>query len=85
VVVSLNEERAVREANSTLWTPRDAARKLLLDIESGAINPDTMYVCLSENMGDGTDRIYHYCAGAANIKYAGLLTYHLYELAKGGE
>lgn len=84
-VVSFNEARASRENNSTLWTPREAAEKLLRDIIDGKRNPNVMYICLSETTPFGTEQIYHYCAGGSNMEYAGLLSYHLHDLAKDSE
>jgi len=81
-IVSFNEARAERERNSTLWTPREAAEKLLRDIADGRRNPEVMYICLSQPTENGTEQIYHYCAGGTNMEYAGLLHYHLYELAR---
>ena len=81
-VVSFNEVRAEKEGNSKLWTPREAAQKLLLDIVEGRRNPNVMYVCLAESTGRGTEQIYHYCAGGSNMEYAGLLSYHLNDLTR---
>jgi hypothetical protein len=81
-VVSFNEARAHREGNSSLWTPKEAAEKLLRDITEGRRNPTVMYVCLAQSTGQGTEQIYHYCAGGSNMEYAGLLSYHLSDLTR---
>ncbi len=84
-VANFNEHRAEREQNSKLWTPRDAAEKLLRDIVEGRRNPTLMYVCLSESLPDGTEQMYHYCAGGKTLEYAGLLTVSLHDLARDVE
>lgn len=81
-VVSFNEVRAEREGNSSLWTPREAVEKLLRDIVEGRRDPSVMYVCLAQRTDRGTEQIYHYCAGGSNMEYAGLLSYHLNDLAR---
>lgn len=84
-VASFNEYRAEREQNSKLWTPQDAAEKLLRDIVEGRRNPTLMYVCLSETTDNGTEQMYHYCAGGKTMEYAGLLTISLHDLARDVE
>jgi hypothetical protein len=83
-VVNLNEVRAIRTGNSTLWSPKEAAEKLLRDIREGKRNPTVMYICVSEDAGD-RQKIYHYCAGGTNMEYLGLLHYHISDLARDGE
>ena len=83
-VVSFNEARATRSSNSTLWSPKEAAEKLLRDIADGRMNPTLMYICISEDAGD-RQNIYHYCAGGTNMQYLGLLQYHVSDLARDGE
>lgn len=81
-VVSFNAARAEREGNSTLWTPKEAAQKLLQDIAEGRRNPTMMFICASESTDNGTEKIYHYCAGGKTIEYTGLLYWHLNDLAR---
>lgn len=40
--ISLAEARAVKAADSKLWSPADALRALLRDIESGEIKPNEL-------------------------------------------
>lgn len=60
-LVSLAEQRAIRENDSTLWTPTDALRAMLRDIESGEIKPTQMAVHYFEDGPDGKRAKHHYC------------------------
>jgi hypothetical protein len=49
----LAEARAVKSANSKLWSPEDAIRAMLRDIENGEIKPKEMAVWYFEEAPDG--------------------------------
>lgn len=75
-VVSLGERRAERGNDARLWTPAEAARALLRDIESGAIAPRAIYVAMVESGPRGSSYPY-ITAGASNLEVCGLLAQHL--------
>jgi hypothetical protein len=84
-IVSFNEARAVREQNSTLWTPREALVKALRDIDEGGRSPNVLFIALSESTGQGTEMLYHYAAGGTNYEYIGMLMCHVHDLSKDSE
>lgn len=50
--VSLAEERAVRDQNAALWTPRDALISLLREIDSGEVDVDIVFIAYSRSRED---------------------------------
>lgn len=81
-VANLNEERAYRASDSKLWTPEDALRAALRDIEDGTIKPTRMVIHLLEPLEDEAGEpdgheLHHYVAGASFDEHVALL-----ELAK---
>ena len=43
-VISLNERRAYVFGTSKLWSPLDALKKLVVEIESGVIEPESLII-----------------------------------------
>jgi hypothetical protein len=79
-VANLNERRAMRAGDSTLWTAEDALRAALRDIEDGTINPERLVIHLLEPIPeeDGGGKEHHYyVANASFDEHVALL-----ELAK---
>ena len=50
---SITELKAERFKNGTFATPRDVLIGILRDIDSGTLNPETLYVCYSEASVNG--------------------------------
>ena len=68
---------AERLDDSTRWTPADAVRDCLKDIESGEINPEHLVIHYYEETEDGRLRPGYYCANVTHESHVSLL-----ELAK---
>lgn len=58
--INLAEARAVKAQDSKLWTPADALRSVLRDIESGKIKPDSIAMWYTVPSEDG-GQMMHYC------------------------
>lgn len=77
-IVSLGAERAGRARDARLWKPIEAVRELLADMESGAINPEMIYIAMRYSDGDGGYAHPFLQAGMNDIEVVGLLSQHLH-------
>lgn len=75
-VVSLDEQRAVKADDARLWTPADALRSVLRDIESGETRPNVVYIAMLQ--AGQPDKYPFACAGANALTFAGLLAMHMH-------
>lgn len=71
--VSLAARRAELTGDCTLWTPADALRSALEDIEAGTINPEQMVIHLFEETEDGRWRHHYYAAGVTHQEHVAIL------------
>lgn len=77
-IVNLAEERAGREADCQLWSPADALRACLRDIENGEINPDILYIAMVQRDIEKNTADYDFkAAGGTKLEILGLLYRHL--------
>jgi hypothetical protein len=65
-VVSINETRAEKECDNTLWSPMDCVRAVARDMSSGLISPDTIFVMCVKHEPDGSMMMTRY---RANLKH----------------
>jgi hypothetical protein len=64
-VVSMNETRAEKLSDNTLWSPMDCIKAVARDMSSGLISPDTIFVMCVKHEEDGTMMMTRY---RANLK-----------------
>lgn len=77
-VTSLGARRAEKTADCREWTPLEALRELIAQIESGEANVDMLYIaCYGDNPTGGVDYLYK-AAGGTKIELIGLLARHLH-------
>lgn len=77
-IINFNEARAEITGNGTLWTPADALRACLRDIEAGRIKPDKIYIAMAMPHEDGPSSFPWYNAGTVSLlETIGLLTQHV--------
>ncbi len=83
--VNLAEERATRDGDCREWTPVDALKACLRDIENGEIVPDILYIAMAQS-DEGKDEAYYdfKVAGGKKLDIIGLLFKHL-SLQNGDE
>lgn len=79
-VINLGERRAGKTHRATDWTPIEALRWLIGEIEAGRIKADRMYVAI---VGDDpkTDEVVHEWVSAGNrtkLEAVGLIAQHLH-------
>ena len=80
MIISLNEERAEREQNAKLWTPLEALKALVRDLESGAMPVvDGVYVAMLWKDGDNFGYPF-WTAGMSALEIRGMLTQHLWDI-----
>lgn len=81
-VRSLGEVKAEKAQDCRLWTPLEALKALVRDIEAGEIAPEMVYVAMRVRDPDDPNLVeYRYqTAGAANMELSGLLAQHLHRL-----
>lgn len=76
--VNLAEERAVRDGDCRKWTPVDALKACLRDIENGDINPDILYIAMVRDNEERNEASYDFqVAGGKKLEIVGLLYRHL--------
>ena len=83
-IESLSTKRAVKSGDCRDWTPLEALKQLITNIEGGELNPDMICICMRQiRKIDGEERERaHYpriMAGVTQIECIGLLSQHLYE------
>ena len=81
-IESLATKRAVKSGDCRDWTPLEALKQLIIDIESGKSTPDMLVVCMREIRGTDEEKRVFYprvSAGVTQIECLGLLSQHLYE------
>lgn len=71
-IVNLNEIRADREEDCTLWTVEDMLRAMLRDIEAGKIKPTAAIINYYNEIDEKTV-LKHYCAGINRSGYVAML------------
>ena len=71
--VSLAARRAALAGDCKLWTPADALRDALKDIEAGTIAPEQMVIHLFEETEDARWRHHYYAAGVTYQEHVALL------------
>lgn len=77
-IESLGAHRARKSDDCRVWTPLEALRELIAQIESGEANVDMVYVaCYGDNPKGGVDYVYK-AAGGTKIELLGLLARHLH-------
>lgn len=69
---SVAERRAAIARDCKLWTPRDALISVLRDIDSGAIDPDTLVVAYRTRQADGSSSHGYALAGDPDVIIATL-------------
>lgn len=85
-VVDLARLRVDKSGDSRDWTPLDALRDVLDDIESGKINPRIIYIAMECPDADGQHTFFDFqCAGGLKLEYIGLLSRHLHIANNGGD
>lgn len=76
--INFNEHRAVKADDATLWTPVEALKKVLREIESGEISPRLVYIAMqSQRREDGLAAYNYVYAGGSNLEACGLLAFNL--------
>lgn len=76
-IENLNEARAEKAGDNTLWTPLDLVRAMLRDIEDGTIKPTSMVVHYYEENPDGSSNHGFYLSNLTREQHIAIL-----ELAK---
>lgn len=71
--INLAERRAINADDSRLWTPVDAARALVRDLESGTKNPTQLVVHMWTPEDDGGRRHNYVAAGLTYETHIALL------------
>jgi hypothetical protein len=81
-VVDLSEVRAEKAefSDSDGWTPLDALKRAIADIESGKFVPDRIYIACYRRLPDKPNTGEHnwYSAGLNTMSTLGLLTAHIH-------
>lgn len=72
-VVNLNEVRAEKEQDSRAWTPLEALKAAVRDIEEGRANPEKLVVHYLERKEDGRYKTKYYASGLLITEHIGLL------------
>jgi hypothetical protein len=80
--INFNEAKAVKEQNSTLWTPLDCLRALVRDFENGEMKDvSAVYIAMVRKRADGQAETFpFYCAGGTTLEYRGVLTQHIHDI-----
>jgi hypothetical protein len=82
---SLNEVKADKQDQASLWTVRDALISVLRDIDNGAINPDTMVIALGTHTDNGANTNTNFvCVAKNNYEAQGVVMRALFLLNNGG-
>lgn len=72
------EQSAEASGDCRQWTPLDALKQAISEIEAGDLNPEAIYIAFYERDPDNRIVSYpFYCAGGTNIQITGLLAHHL--------
>lgn len=72
-VVSLNEARAEKAGDNSLWSPLDCVRAIARDIEDGEISPQSIFVIAVKYEGDGEMVISRYRSNLDGVHEVALL------------
>lgn len=81
--VSLAARRVDRSNDCRDWTPLEALRELVKDIESGARNPRAIYVAMESETDEASyTKLGFVCAGADRTELVGLLMRHVHLTCK---
>lgn len=80
--ISFRAAKALKEQDSTLWTPLDCLKELVRELESGETEPvDAVYVAMMRRREDGQAAGFpFYAAGAKTIELRGILAQHLHDI-----
>ncbi|KKK53850.1 hypothetical protein LCGC14_3090650, partial [marine sediment metagenome] len=72
--VNLAEKRATRDGDCREWTPVDALKTCLREIENGKMNPDILYIAMTERDVEKNEAYYDFIvAGGKKLEIVGLL------------
>lgn len=86
-LINLNEARALKSSDATLWTPEECLRAILRDLESGELKPvDAIYVAMVRKDKKGQAEAFpFYTAGAITLELRGILSQHLHDICTAFE
>lgn len=78
---SIAARRAVKAGDCRAWTPADALRDALAEIEAGTLKPEMLYIAVLATDPDKPRRpvLRFFAAGGSKTELAGLLTRHLHK------
>lgn len=51
-IISMNEQRAMKKNDNSLWSPRECLEAVLRDLDAGEINPKSLLVVYTEENAD---------------------------------
>lgn len=78
-VVNLAARRAMLESDCRMWTPLDALKDAVRQIENGELKPDMVYIAMRELTDDGMGADWpSIVAGGTAIEINGLLVKHMH-------
>lgn len=85
--VNLNEARAVKSSDATMWTPEECLKAILRDLASGDLKPvDAIYVAMVRRDKKGQAEAFpFYTAGAITLELRGILSQHLHDICAAFE
>jgi len=76
-IESLAKARAGKSGDCRDWSPLDALKETIREIETGERNPDMIYICAREKTKD-MSAVYNWrAAGMTHLETIGLLYKHL--------
>ena len=86
LIVSLGERRMVNTGDGRNWSPIDALRSMIADIESGRLDVDMIFIATRTRPNDkGVGYVFRQ-SGCTTLEAVGLLTQHVQiMLANGAE
>lgn len=75
--INLNAVRSRKTGDCQDWTPLDALKELVQEIEAGEADPDMLYVCMRERSEDNSAEYNFKAAGVNTLEAMGLVYKHL--------
>lgn len=82
--LSIAARRAVKAGDCRVWTPVDALRDVLDDIDAGRLKPEMIYIAIlaTNPAKPKIPRLRFYAAGGSKTELAGLLARHLNKMSR---
>jgi hypothetical protein len=72
-VISLGNVRAHQQNDARAWTPLEALKALVRDIEAGAVNPVAMSAWYWHKNADGSTSLHYSAAGLTHEQHVAML------------